>query len=184
MKKYLPRKVNALRSGVRSDRSDPGNGQVFAKTRPGEPPGSTRTLLTAEFLHRLVEFVQRSESYFASTLGESPVFYTRTLAATANPFPKHTHSANALPSTLRLGSDWLSANPRRTLSCPFSAKLRMAQPATCLDSVVRPLRSITMQMIASPVKVGLQLSANLYILLVKGLWLGECWRETLHLLDR
>ena len=98
MKKYAPRKVNALRSGLRSDRCDPGNGQVFAKTRPGKPPGSTRTLLWAEFLHRLVEFVQRSESYFASTLGESSVFYTRTLAATANPFPKHTHSANAFLS--------------------------------------------------------------------------------------
>ena len=101
MKKYPPRKVNALRFRVRFDRSDPGNGQVFAKTRPGEPLGSTRTLLSAEFLHRLVEFVQRSESYFASTLGESPVFYTRTLAATANPFPKHTHSANAFLSILR-----------------------------------------------------------------------------------
>ena len=164
MKKYAPRKVNALRSGLRSDRCDPGNGQVFAKTRPGEPLGSTRTLLSAEFLHRLVEFVQRSESYFASTLGESPVFYTRTLAATANAFPTRSLWANAFLSILRKATNGAARH---------------------LPGFRRPaLRSITMQMTASPVKVWLQLSANLYILLVKGNGLGACWRETLHLLDR
>ena len=93
--------MNALKYGVRFDRPAPGNGQVFAKTRPGEPLSSTRSLLSAEFLHRLGEFVQCGKSYFASTLGESPVLYTRTLAATANAFPKHTHSANAFLTILR-----------------------------------------------------------------------------------
>ncbi len=111
MKKYAPRKVNALSSGVRSDRSDPGNGQVFAKTRPSEPLGSTRTLLPAEFLHTLGEFVQGTEFYFAGPSGESPTPGARTLSATANAFPKRTHSANALPSNLRLGFDWLAAKP-------------------------------------------------------------------------
>ena len=104
MKKYPPRKVNDLRSGVRSDRPAPGNGQVFAKTRPGEPLGSTRPLLPAEFLHTLGEFVQRSEFYSAGTLGESPAPGAGTLSATANAFPKRTHSANAFLSRHLPGS--------------------------------------------------------------------------------